>query len=88
MYGKVLKAVRKKAGLTQEEMAWHMNSNQASISKYENNRLHIDVQSFAKWMQITNSEVVGAAVIFGVDVTTTLTTLLPMLPIGFMFLGV
>lgn len=87
MYGKVLRAVRKKAGLTQEEMAWRMNSNQASISKYENDHLNIDVQSFAKWMQITNSEVAGAALIFGVDVTTTLTTILPMLPIGFSFLG-
>ena len=78
LYGKVLKATRKKAGLSQEEMAWRMNSNQASISRLENDRLTLDVESFAKWMQITNSEAIGAALIFGVDVATTITQVLPM----------
>lgn len=82
MYGKVLKATRKKAGLSQEEMAWRMNSNQASISRLENDKLSLDVESFARWMQITNSEVVGAALIFGIDVATTITQILPMLPIN------
>lgn len=70
MYGKILKAVRKQAWLTQEEMAWHLHSNQASISKYENDRLQLDVQSFVKWMQVTNAEAVGAALIFGVELTS------------------
>lgn len=70
MYGKVLKEARQKAGLTQQELAWRMNCTQGAISKYENDRLTMDVATFAKWMRMTHCEHIGAMALFGIDLAT------------------
>lgn len=64
MYGSVLKKARQKAGLTQQQLAWRMNCTQGAISKYENDRLSIDIATFVKWLQLTHCEHIGAEALF------------------------
>ena len=79
MYGEVLRAVRLCAGFTQEELAFRMNINQSSISKYENNHLSLDIETFILWLQLTQAEEVGVALLYGVDISTILESIIPNL---------
>lgn len=79
MYGEVLRTVRLCAGLSQEELAFRLNSNQASISKYENDRLSLDIAMFIAWLQLTEAEEVGVALLYGIDIPTILEEIIPSL---------
>ncbi|HIU64061.1 MAG TPA: helix-turn-helix transcriptional regulator [Candidatus Avacidaminococcus intestinavium] len=79
MYGEVLRTVRLCAGLSQEELAFRLNSNQSSISKYENNHLSLDIETFILWLQLTQAEEVGVALLYGVDISTILESIIPNL---------
>lgn len=63
--------MRKEAELTQEELGYELRLTQSNISKYESGRKVIDLETFMKWMQVTNAEVQAAMILFGTDVITT-----------------
>lgn len=70
-YASFLKRMRKEAKLTQEELGHELRLTQSNISKYESGRKVIDLETFMKWMQVTNAEVQAAMILFGTDVITT-----------------
>lgn len=70
-YASFLKRMRKEAELTQEELGYELQLTQSNISKYESGRKIIDLETFMKWMQVTNAEVQAAMILFGTDVITT-----------------
>lgn len=83
-FGKLLQICRERAGFSQEEMAFRMNVTQATVSKYENDKRSMDVNTFMQWFQQTNSQEVAIAFLYGIDGVTILQQLLPMIP---MFAG-
>lgn len=83
-HGKMLKIFRKKAKMTQEDIAEELNITQSCVSKYESGRKVLDLSTFLKWINITNSEIPAAAMLFGMDTVNAVTQLMPMVP---MFIG-
>lgn len=67
-FSKVLKKFREDAKLSQEELAYRLNMTQSHVSKYECNRKVIDLDTFMRWVHITNAEAQAALVMFGTDV--------------------
>lgn len=78
--GKMLKKFRVDANITQEEMAEQLNSTQSAISKLESGRKTIDIFTYAKWLKITDSEMAGTALMFGMELTNLLTHLSQTVP--------
>lgn len=79
-----LKLFREQAGMTQEELADKLNITQSCVSKYENGRKEIDVNTFATWAKVTNCDAQAAIVMFGTDIFSNLATFLQVVP---MFIG-
>ncbi|QPR69615.1 helix-turn-helix transcriptional regulator [Lysinibacillus macroides] len=79
-FAKVLKKFRKDAKLTQEEMACQLNMTQSHVSKYEQGRKIIDLETFLKWAQITNAEAQAAIIMFGTDVIAHASQLISVVP--------
>lgn len=77
--GAVLKAVRVRAGYSQEEFSHLTNRSQACISKFENDRKVPDIYTFKDWLQLTNSQDVAIAFFCGVDAATILQQLTPII---------
>ncbi|WP_431810840.1 helix-turn-helix domain-containing protein [Lysinibacillus capsici] len=86
-FKKVLKKFRENAKITQEEMADELNITQSHVSKYERGRKVIDLETFIRWAQVTNSEVQAAAILFGTDVCAQAAQLMTLVPafVGGMF---
>lgn len=80
----MLKLFRKKAKMTQEDMADELNMTQSTISKMESGRHIIDIQTFMNWVRVTNSEVHAASMMFGIDLSTAITQVMQAVP---MFIG-
>lgn len=56
-YHEMLKTFRKKANMTQEEIADELNVTQSFVSKLESGRKAIDIDTFITFVKVTNSEV-------------------------------
>ena len=69
-YGDILRACRKRAGLTQEELAYRLHTDQANISRYEAGKQEPSISFFQAWVQNTNSPEVMAAFLLGIDGVT------------------
>lgn len=67
-YSKALKTFRKSADTTQEDLAHELNMTQSHVSKYEQGRKIIDLETFVRWAQVTNSEAQAAIILFGADI--------------------
>lgn len=67
-YSKALKGFRKSADMTQEDLAHELNMTQSHVSKYEQGRKIVDLETFVRWAQVTNSEVQAAMIMFGADI--------------------
>lgn len=67
-FSKVLKKFRENANLTQEDMAHELNITQSHVSKYECGRKVIDLETFMRWVRVTNCEAQAALIMFGADV--------------------
>lgn len=52
MYGKRLKTARKKANMSQEEIAEILNISRSNISKYENEELEPNIQTLKAFCKI------------------------------------
>lgn len=77
-YAGFLKRARKSANITQEEMGIKMNMSQSLISKLENGNKVIDLETFVRWSKITNMEGQAAIIMFGTDIFTTVSQVLPI----------
>ena len=69
-YGDILRACRKRAGLTQEELAHLLHTDQANISRYESGKQEPSISFFQAWVQNTQSPEVMAAFLLGIDALT------------------
>lgn len=65
--GGVLRAVRLRARLSQEELAARLFINQSDVSKIEKNRKIPDAITFIRWFKATEVPEVCAAMLCGVD---------------------
>ncbi|WP_107841687.1 helix-turn-helix domain-containing protein [Metasolibacillus meyeri] len=79
-FPKLLKKFRKDAKLTQEEVAYQLNITQSHVSKYEQGRKIVDLETFLRWVQITNCEAHAAAIVFGADVIMQASQLISIVP--------
>lgn len=77
--GTILKAVRERAGMSQEDLAFQMNRTQACISKMENDRKIPDAKTFLEWFHQTNSQEVAVAFFCGVDSLAIMQQIMTML---------
>ncbi|KYG89590.1 hypothetical protein A0U40_12440 [[Bacillus] sp. KCTC 13219] len=84
-FSKVLKKFREDAKLSQDELAHRLNITQSHVSKYECNRKVIDLDTFMRWVHITNAEAQAALVMFGTDVILHASQLVS-LTTGFIFI--
>ncbi|WAA10306.1 helix-turn-helix domain-containing protein [Fervidibacillus albus] len=81
-FGGILKAVRQKAGFSQEELAHRLNMNQSDISKIETDRKVPDAFTFIQWIQLTNTPEVMMAFLYGIDAFTIMSDFIQTIPIG------
>lgn len=65
--GALLKAARKRKGMSQEELAEKLHRARSCISKFENNNKSIDVPTFVQWMKQTNATDLMIAAMTGFD---------------------
>ncbi|QBK26712.1 helix-turn-helix domain-containing protein [Ureibacillus thermophilus] len=79
-YHKLLKQFRKKAKMTQEQIAYELNITQSTVSKIESGRYFVDIKTFMNWVRVTNCEAQAAVMMFGADVLNNALTLLQMIP--------
>lgn len=80
-FGAILRAVRRKAGLSQEEMAEKMYVSRSTISRLENDRLKLTVEDAIRWGQITQAPEAIAAMLCGLDISQVM-QIISSLPIG------
>ncbi|WP_346234541.1 helix-turn-helix transcriptional regulator [Lysinibacillus telephonicus] len=83
-YHKMLKFFRKKAKMTQEDIAYELNMTQSTVSKMESGRHIIDIGTFMNWIRVTNSEIHAASMMFGTDVINNAMQLMQAVP---MYIG-
>lgn len=84
-YGAILKALRVKANLTQQELADKLHRSRSCISKFEKETKTIDMPTFMQWIQITDGQVAAAAMMFGMDALSIINQLLPFIGGGFIW---
>lgn len=81
-YGNILKAIRIKAGLSQEDLASLLNRSRSCISKIESNKKIIDLSTFMQWVEVTKAQEIAIVMMFGVDSIAIIQDLLPhILPV-------
>ncbi len=68
VYGSILKKVRLKSGLSQEELAEEIYLSRSAVSRLENNRLKLTVDDAVRWGQATQATEIIAALLCGIDV--------------------
>jgi transcriptional regulator with XRE-family HTH domain len=79
-YHKLLRQFRKKARMTQEEIAYELNMTQSTVSKLESGKHIVDIQTFMNWVRVTNCEAHAALMMFGADVINNAIQILQMVP--------
>lgn len=82
-YGNILKAIRIKAGLSQEDLAALLNRSRSCISKFESNKKVVDMTTFMKWIDVTKSQEIAVAMLYGADGLAIIHQLLPFITGGF-----
>ncbi len=78
-FGGVFRALRQRAGLSQEEMAEKLFVNQSDVSKFENDHKTPDLPTFLRIAQVTNAPEVVVAFLYGMDGITILQSLSTLL---------
>jgi len=80
--GAILRAVRVRAGLSQEELAARLHYNQSDISKFETGAKEPPISVFLRWLRETNAHEVMVAYFCGLDGLTIMQTILSMTGMG------
>lgn len=66
-FGGVFRALRQRAGFSQEEMAEKLFISQSDVSKFENDKKTPDLPTFLRIAQVTNAQEVVIAFLYGMD---------------------
>ncbi|MCL1701188.1 helix-turn-helix transcriptional regulator [Lysinibacillus sp. Bpr_S20] len=66
--GKILKTIRKHAGLTQEELAHKLNTGQSTISKIERNETTMYLDFLMECAKMTGTQEMVVEMLFGKEV--------------------
>lgn len=66
-YGALLKTMRNRAGLTQDELADRLHRTGSCISKFESDKKKLDLDTFMAWVNATGTTEVAVAVLCGMD---------------------
>ncbi|MBP1917217.1 transcriptional regulator with XRE-family HTH domain [Lederbergia galactosidilyticus] len=82
--GVALRKTRKFAGFSQETMAELMHLPRSTISKLENNKLVLKADDLIRWCNVTQTQEIAIALIYGVDVPTVVQNLTTLIG-GFIF---
>ena len=69
-YGTLLRKMRLKGGLTQDQLAAKLNISRTNISKMENGKQGIQVEDFFAWTKSTNGQEVLIAFLHNMDILT------------------
>lgn len=78
-FGQLLRKARKKAGLTQQDLAVELNMSRTNISKLEHDKLELKAADLFEWLRVTQAQELAAFILCGVDLTViaqNITTLL------------
>ncbi|MGY3717023.1 helix-turn-helix domain-containing protein [Sutcliffiella cohnii] len=67
-FGKILRQVRIKAGLSQEELAEKIYLSRSAVSRLENDKLELKLADAIRWFNATRAPEAVAAMLCGVDV--------------------
>nr|WP_150959318.1 helix-turn-helix transcriptional regulator [Aneurinibacillus sp. XH2] len=65
--GALLRAVRERARLSQEDIAEKLNRSRSSISKLESEQQALDVQTLVHWTEVAGAKEVAIALLYGMD---------------------
>lgn len=68
MDGKLLRKMRKEAGMSQEDMSFELHMSISNISRLETNKYELKASDLLRWVNITQSQEVLAAIVLGIDV--------------------
>ena len=69
-YGTLLRKMRLKGGLTQDQLAAKLNISRTNISKMENGKQGIQVEDFFAWTKSTNGQEALIAFLHNMDILT------------------
>ena len=66
-FGSVLRKARKKAGLSQEDMALELHMSISNVSRLETNKYELKAADLVRWCNITNAPELLIALAVGAD---------------------
>ncbi|MFP3393270.1 helix-turn-helix domain-containing protein [Brevibacillus sp. SIMBA_040] len=78
-YATLMKKMRIRAGLTQEQLAALLNRTKSCICKFEKGDKLPDIHTFMSWVRATDATEVAVAVLCGVDTTSIIQQVMGML---------
>lgn len=69
-YGARFRKMRKRAGLSQEDLSGVMHMSRSNVSRLESNKLKISFDDAIKWAQATNSQDMLIALVCNIDIAS------------------
>lgn len=67
-FGTVLRDMRKKAGMSQEDIALELHMSISNVSRLESEKYELKAADLIRWANATQSQETVAAMILGIDV--------------------
>ena len=83
--GTLLRICRKRARLSQKDIAALLRINQSDVSKLEQDKKSVEITMFRDWTKVTNQMEVGIAFLYGIDPAAILQTILQITGAAFSF---
>ena len=68
-YGPLLREMRKKAGMSQEDVAHELYMSISNVSRLESGKYEVKLADALRWANVTGAQDVFIATLLGVDVT-------------------
>lgn len=68
-YGSDLRRMRKRAGMSQEDIALELNMSISNISRLETDKYELKAVDLARWASVTNANDILVAMMIGADLT-------------------
>ena len=81
-YGPLLKTMRLRAEMSQEELAEKLHRTNSCISKFESGKKIPDISTFLAWVHATGAMEVAVAVLCGMDGISIMQNVLGMMMFG------
>lgn len=67
-FGKDLRKMRKRAGMSQEEIAHELHMSISNVSRLETNKYDLKVADLLRWANATNAMDMLLALVIGIDI--------------------